>query len=244
MRWRDYLQRIDAELAIPYPERARFLDELHADLEAAFQQQRRQGLDDEAAERATLDAFELDFEAIAALNAVHVPAVQRLLARLPGRTRPVLESIAIGLPLLLLIALISARVPLASFLREGGIVSLVILAVGSLAVLLQFERLLLWFVLRDHTAHALRLNTSTPLYLAAASALLGILGSSLGCYLVLFAWSEGRIDAGLVRVGLRESLSPIVVGSAFATLVVLLHAALQAGLRALRVPDEKKGGAP
>jgi len=111
-------------------------------------------------------------------------------------------------------------------------------------VLLQFERLFVWFVLRDHTAQAWRLNTRTPLYLAAANVLLGILGSSLGAYVVLFAWSEGQIDTDLVKVGLRESLSPIVVGSAFATLVVLLHAALQAGLRALRVPDDKKGGTP
>jgi len=244
MRWRDYLQRVDAELAIPYPERARFLDELHADLDAAFQRQRGAGMDEAAAAQETLREFELDFEAIAALNAVHVPAVQRLLARLPGRTRPLLESIAIGLPLLLLLVLISARVPLASFLREGGVVSLVILAVGSLAVLLQFERLLVWFVLRDHTARALRLDTRTPLYLGAASVLLGVLGSSLDLYVVLFAWSENRIELEQVRLGLRESLSPIVVGSAFATLVVLLHAALQAGLRALRVPDDKKGGTP
>lgn len=244
MRWRDYLQRVDAELALPYPEHARFLDELAADLDAAFEQQRAQGLDEAAAERATLREFELDFEAIAALNAVHLPAVQRLLARLPKRSRPLLESIAIGLPLLLLIALISTRVPLASFLREGGAVSVVILAVGALALLLQFERLFVWFVLRDHTAAALRLNTRTPLYLATASLLLGLLGSSLGCYVVLFAWSEGQIDNPLVKVGLRESLSPIVVGSAFSTLVVLLHAALQAGLHALRVPDEKQGGTP
>jgi len=244
MRWRDYLQRIDAELAIPYPERARFLDELHGDLETAFALQREQGLDEVAAEQATLREFEFDFEAIAALNAVHVPAVQRLLARLPGRSRSLLESIAVGLPLLLLLVLISVRVPLASFLREGGAVSIVILAVGALALLLQFERLFVWFVLRDHTATALRLNTRTPLYLAAASLLLGVLGSSLGCYVVLFAWSAGQIDGAGVKIGLRESLSPIVVGSAFATLVVLLHAALQAGLHALRVPDEKKGGTP
>ena len=54
MRWRDYLRRIDAELAIPYPERARFLDELNADLDAAFQRQRSAGLDENAAEQATL----------------------------------------------------------------------------------------------------------------------------------------------------------------------------------------------
>jgi len=240
MRWRDYLRRIDAELAIPYPERARFLDELAADLEALFQRHRSAGLEEAAAEQATLREFELDFEAIAALNAVHVPAVQRVLARLPGRTRPLLEGVAIGLPLLLLIALVSAKVPLASFLREGGATSVLILAVGSLALLLQLERLFAWFVLRDHTAGALHRNTSTPLYLAAACTLLG----ALGCYVVLFAWSEGGIDNEMVKVGLRESLSPVIVGSAIATLVVLLHAALQAGLRALRVPDEKKGGTP
>ncbi len=236
-RFDEALSRFERELDLPYPERAELLDEIAADLEAAYAASRRRGLAEAEARAAALQEAEPDGPALAALAEVHRPATRRALERLPRAARALAEPAALALPFALVVSLLASEVPLVLFLREGGAATVVVLALGGLALLLDLERAFRWFVLRDHSAASLAGHTGTPLYLGAAAALAGLGGTALNAYVVLARAGQGLIPAEAVPVGLRESLSCAVTGLALSTLSVLLHGAVAAGRRALRLPE-------
>lgn len=230
------LQRVERALDVPYPERALLVRELEADLGAAYQALRDGGADHDAAVGGALAELGLDEEAMRSLAAVHNPAVRRALLCLSPPARERLEWVFASIPVVLFLFNLFREVPMLHFLHEGGAAAPVTLAIGVIALLFELHRGLLWFVLRDHSARALQRNTATPLYLAAAAFLSGLLGTATSYYVVLDKWAQGAIPADALRVGLREPLPNIIVGAALATLVVLIHGAMQAGLRTLSVP--------
>jgi hypothetical protein len=235
--WNEVLARLEERLDLPYPQRADLLEEIEADLEAAYRAHRERGLGHDEARAAVLHEVDLTDETAGALAAVHVPAARRALLHLPPPARDGVEWACATLPLLVLFAILSSEVPMAHYLREGGGLSYAVLAIGGLGLLLQLHRAFLWFVLRDHSIASLRRNTSTPLYLAAGTFLLGVLATAVSYYVVFYRWSEGTIDEASLRIGLREPLPNIAIGAALATVIVLVQGALQAGLRAMRIPD-------
>ncbi|HEY6104863.1 MAG TPA: hypothetical protein VIV59_02700 [Anaeromyxobacteraceae bacterium] len=236
-RFDEALARFERELDLPYPERAELLDEIAADLEAAYAASRRRGLAEAEARAAALREVAPDGQALAALAEVHRPAARRALERLPRAARALAEPAALAFPFVLVVSLLASEVPLVLFLREGGAATVVVLALGGLALLLDLERAFRWFVLRDHSTASLAGHTGTPLYLAAAAALAGLGGTALNAYLVLARSGQGLIPVEAVPLGLRESLSCAVTGLALSTLSVLLHGAVAAGRRALRLPE-------
>ena len=235
--FREALARFERELDLPYPERAELLDEIAADLEAAYADSRERGLPEAEARAAALREVAPDAPALLALAEVHRPTARRALERLPRAARAVAEPAALLLPFALVVSLLALEVPLVLFLREGGAATVLVLALGGLALLLDLERTFRWFVLRDHSAASLAGHTATPLYLAAAAALAGLGGTALNAYVVLARAGDGVIPPAAVPAGLRESLSCAVTGLALSTLSVLLHGAVAAGRRALRLPE-------
>ncbi|MBK7865094.1 MAG: hypothetical protein IPJ65_42155 [Archangiaceae bacterium] len=240
MTFDDVLGELESRVDLPYPERALVIDELAGELDAAYCAARDQGLDEPAAREAALKALALDASAIATLEAVHLPAVRRALARLPAPLRGWVDSLAAAAPLFGFILYTFYEVPLLTFFREGGLAVWLLLALGGLAVLLELHRAVVWLVLRDHSAASLRRDTSTPLYLAAAALLVGLQGAALGYYVILGLWAEGRLEGVRLKEALREPLPNVVVATTIAALVVLLHGVIKAALRALRVPQPPK----
>ncbi len=237
-RFGEALARFERELDLPYPERAELLDEMAADLEAAYAEARRRGLADAEALAAALLQVAPDGPALAALAELHRPAAHRALERLPRAARALAEPAALAIPFALVVSLLAAEVPLVLFLREGGAATALVLALGGLALLLDLERAFRWFVLRDHSPASLAGHTATPLYLAAATALAGMGGTALNAYVVLALSGQGLIPPQAVPIGLRESLSSAITGLGLSTLSVLLHGAIAAGRRALRLPED------
>jgi hypothetical protein len=234
----DVLARVEATLDVPYPDRALVVEEIASDLEGAYRSLRQKGLAEDEARAEALRMLELDEAAMGSLASVHLPAVQRLLARLPMPARDWLEAVATALPLAGLVVFLVMEVPMLMFFREGGFVIYLILGIGALAILLELQRAVIWFILRNHSARALRRNTPTPLYLGAATLALGLLGTALDYYVVVSRWAEGAIPDPQLRIGLKEPLPCLIVAGSMAALIFLLHAALQAGLRGIRVPAE------
>jgi hypothetical protein len=234
------LGELEDRLGIPYPDRALLLEELAGDLTTAYRELRGRGLAEADARQAALCSFALDEATLRAIEDVHTPVVLRALARLPRPVRPWIEASATAVPLAALFLFIVLEVPLSSFLREGGSAAVLVVTFGVLGLFVEFQRLFIWFVLRDHSAPALRRNTPTPLYLAAATMLLGFLGAALKLYAFLPRWATGTLAPALQRRWLSEALSCLILASALAALTVLLHGALAVGLRAIRIPDAKQ----
>lgn len=235
----DVLQRIEADLDLPYPDRALLVEEIAGDLETAYDALRSRGMSEAEAQTAALQELSLDGAAMGELVSVHLPTVRRALERLPPPAREWLEAFALAVPLAAASIFIALEIPMYDFLYQGGPGVWLVVIVGVLGLLLELQRSYVWFVRRDHSAAALKKNTATPLYLAAAAVCLGMLATASGYYVVFDAWAKGRIDLDTLKVGLREPLPCIIVGTALAGLIVLLHGALQAGLRAIRIPEVK-----
>jgi hypothetical protein len=234
------LAELEDRLVVPYPDRALLIEELAGDLAAAYRQSCAAGLPEAEARQAALQSMALDEAALRALEDVHTPVVLRALARLPPPVRPWIEASASAIPLAALSLFIVLEVPLSSFLRGGGGAAVLVVTFGLLGLFVEFQRLFIWFVLRDHSVPALRRNTPTPLYLAAGTMLLGFLGAALKLYSFLPRWATGTLRPGETYTRLTEALACLILGSALAALTVLLHGALAVGLRAIRIPDGKQ----
>jgi hypothetical protein len=233
----DLLARLERELDVPYPARQDVLRELRGELEAAYLALRARGVPSaEAAVRAAQE-LELDSPALAALADVHASSIKRAMSRLPRDAREWVEwavpATAIALPVLTL----GDQVPVAHYLRDGGMPVWLVIAVGALALLLELHRAFVWFVVRDHSPAALARHTATPLYLAAGTFLLGVLGTALDVQVVLGKRADGAIDAAAAQLGFRESMACVILGAALAAIIVLVHGALAAGLRAIGIPE-------
>ena len=230
------LVQIESTLRLPYPARAEVIEELAADLLAAYRDERALGQNEDAARRRALSRLDLDEDQRRALEAVHASAPLRLLDRLPPAVRSWLQAALSAAPLAAMMVFLMVEVPVNDVLRHGGPIVTMVLAFGSLGLLLEMQRFFIWFVLRDHSPEALKRNNATPLYLAAATVLLGLLGTAIRYYRFL-----GRLPADLpsLRLGLREPLTSVIIACCLAALTILLHGALSAGLRALRVPENR-----
>jgi hypothetical protein len=237
----DVLAHVERSLDVPYPEREAVLRELRGELEAAYLAQRARGLGADEARAAAMQELALDGPALASLSQVHASSVKRALLRLTPDAREWVEWLVPTLAVAGAFVWVSSEVPMMHYIDEGGLATWVTLALGAMALLLQLHRGFVWFVVRDHSPAALHRHTATPLYLAAATFLMGVLGCALGYYQVLHAWGEGHLTDEALRVGLREPLPCVVLGTSTAVLIVLLQGALQAGLRAWRIPDSPSG---
>lgn len=121
------------------------------------------------------------------------------------------------------------------FMTEGGYSMYFILIIAAAALLLQARRAFAWFVSRDHSAASLARNTATPLYLAAATMLAGISGSAAAFRVAFYRVVEDNLGGDMALIGAAEALAPILFAGSLAFLIVLIQAALAAGLRALQV---------
>jgi hypothetical protein len=234
------LGRLEERLAVPYPDRALLIEELAGDLAEAHRALRARGLPEEEARQQALRSLSLDEAALRALEDVHTPVVLRALGRLPPPVRPWVEALATAVPLFGLFLFLMLEVPLSSFVHDGGGPALMVVFLGLLGLFIEFQRLFIWFVLRDHSVPALRRNTPTPLYLAAATMLLGVMGAALKLKALLPRWASGRLPPAEVHRVITEPLACLILASALAALIVLMHGALGVGLRAIRIPDSKQ----
>lgn len=231
----DALRRIEAMLDVPYPQRSHILRELEADLCACAEALREQGASDEEARDAALRDLGLDEEALASLSALHAPIIRRLLLRLPKPAREPAEWLAAGSSLIVGLYYMFTEVPMLEFMREGGYAMYFTLFICGAALLLQARRAFAWFVARDHSPASLARNTATPLYLAAAAMIGALGGTAAGLRITFYHVVQDKLGSDVALIGAYESLANLVLGTTLVFLIILVQAALNAGLRAMSV---------
>jgi hypothetical protein len=231
----DVLARIEAMLDVPYPQRSQIVRELDADLSACYSALREQGASEDEARDGALRDLGLDEEALASLSALHAPIIRRLLLRLPQPAREPAEWLAAGSSLIIGLYFIITEVPMLELIHEGGYAMYFILLIGGAALLLQAKRAFAWFISRDHSPASLARNTATPLYLAAATMIGAISGSAAGFRNVFVYVVKNKTGADVAMMGAYEALAPILLGGTVVFLIIMIQAALVAGLRAMQV---------
>jgi hypothetical protein len=231
----DVLRRIETTLDVPYPQRHHILRELEADLEACASVLREQGASEQEARDGALRDLGLDEEALASLADLHAPIIRRLLLRLPQPAREPAEWLAAGSSLIIGLYFVFTEVPMLELIHEGGVSMYFILFICGAALLLQARRGFAWFVSRDHSAASLARNTATPLYLAAAGWCAAVGGTAGGFRATINYVLEGNHGFDVVLTGAYESLANLILGTTLVFLIILVQAALGAGLRALQI---------
>ena len=218
------LKQLERKLTIPYPERSEFMREIAGDLEFRYQKYIADGMNADDAERRALDEVSLSQENMTDLGDVHEGAVAKAIRVMPQSLGRFITDFS-GIVPLVVFALFSLKeFSMLEFLREGGLPFVIsIILVGGFGLSVNLKHAFRWFVIRDHSEKSLADFSSGPLYLAAASLLMGVLTTAAGYRLVFAKWSEGSVPDAVIRAGLSEPLAGLIVATAIAGMIVLLH---------------------
>jgi len=177
------LQRLEAELDVPYPERRELLDEIGAHLEALDQDLVAGGASTEQAYYAALETMALDGEFVASIGAVHRSAVARALARLPRAVSLGLEYAVITTTgVLILGSIIFQEAPMLEFVLNGGFFMIPLNLAGLAIIVLGIERIYSLFLKKDHAPENLGKRLRSIRFLGVLTALTGVIGTMVGAY--------------------------------------------------------------
>jgi hypothetical protein len=123
-----------------------------------------------------------------------------------------------------------------ALLRLGGFAVYPILAIGALGLIAALRRAFRWGVVKDHRPESLALDDGTPLHLALATLLAGVAGTGIGVYKTLSAVEPAQFAYEEIAIGVKESLTCLVLGAGLAVLIVLAHVGARIALRRTGVP--------
>ncbi len=215
-RFGPVLRRVDRGLKVPEPERSRILMEVAADLEDLYRNLRLRGLEEEAARREAERRLAPADAALASLQSVHLPAVERLLRRLGHTTRGRLE-----LATLVLISLGAAAAAAFGVVRSGtvsasapGLWMVAALAAAGLGQ--GVARGYALFFRGDPLRSGWRRGIDGVLAAAAATALAGLVAGAVRLTLTVpeagaggaatGVWTEVAVASGVAALGLCASV--------------------------------------
>jgi hypothetical protein len=232
-RFNTFLHRTGERLALPKATRSLILVEIASDLEDLFQHYLAQGLSDEDAAAKAEEKVDMSDEALAELVRIHSEA-RGWSDRIVRRTQPLWERVAMDLVVLFFIASLALGAGFNIFRHFNDFVwpILGIFVVLCAVFVVQMVRF------SDHSSpRRLRESLTTPLFLGAASLVVGFAGTGIDLYrtLVRMAFNPRHAAPLFAKVVLEST----------ATLAVALLVALAAGIawfylagRIARLEDE------
>lgn len=232
-RFNVFLHETDERLALPKATRSLILVEIASDLEELFQHYLREGLSEEEAAARAEEKVDMSDEALTELVRIHSDA-RGWTDRIARRVQPSWERIAMAMIVLFFIA--------ASTLEHGvrPLAHLTGFGWPILGILLTLVVFLIVQMIRfsDHQSpRRLRDNLATPLFLGAASLVVGFAGTGIELYRTLIRMAADPEHAAPL-------FAQAVLGST-ATLAIALLVTLAAGVvwfvlagRVARLEDE------
>ena len=180
-RFNVFLHRTGERLALPKATRSLILVEIAADLEELLNHYVQQGLsEDEAAARAE-EKVDMSDEALAELVRIHSDA-RGWTDRIVRRTQPLWERIAMALIVLFFIAAASLGSEVRPLAHVTGFIWPIF---GILLVLVAFFTVQMARFTDSQSPRVLRESLATPLFLGAASLIVGFSGTGIELYRAL-----------------------------------------------------------
>lgn len=229
------LERLEATLALPQPQRGRVLDELAADVEDLYRAYRAQGLDAAEAERRSLALLLPDAAAIADLERLHRPLYARMVSRLTHARRSHAERAAvIGLSVVVL-ALTLAGLPLPLLLFDPSPFLLPVLGLGVAGVVSGAVCAFRVFVRGVATAAEGARGLDWILAFASAGPFVAVFGFTLDLYVALGAvLGDGDRAAAILTRLLRADGALLASALALSLASGLIWLVVQARLALVR----------
>jgi hypothetical protein len=232
-RFNVFLHRTGERLALPRATRSLILVEIASDLEDLFNHYVQQGLSEEEAATRAEEKVDMSDEALAELVRIHSDA-RSWTDRIARRAHAFWERIALALIVFFFVAAAALESDARPFAHLTGFVW---------PLLMIFVALVIFFVVQmtrlpdNVNPRRLRDSLATPLFLGAASLVVGFAGAGVELYRTLKRMAVTPDNAGFL-------FSRAVLGTT-STLVIALLVALAAGVawfvvagRAAKIEDE------
>jgi len=217
-RFNVFLHRTEGRLTLPPATKSMILVEIASDLEDLFQHYLRQGMSEEEAATRAEEKVDMSDEALVELVRIHADS-RSWGERIVRRAQSFAERIAMALIVIFLVGGATLGTEMRVFADVNGAilpiaVILVVLVVSFLMQMMRFSK--------RGSARRLRDGLSTPLFLGAASLVVGFVGSGIQLYRALMRMGhDPENNASL--------FSHAVLGST-ATLSIAMLVALGAGV--------------
>lgn len=215
--YRSQLEQIN----IPFPERHRFESEILQDLA-------------ELNHETECDQFSA--EDLQELKRIHSTWSSRCLSEFQHGPRQAIESTASYLPLVLALIYTFKEDQMIQFIRDGGAGMLVILSLGFLLLGREALRGLRLLIIKDHSKLNLQIDSVSVGLGCASLVLFGLAWTAFDLYVVLRAVSENHWPQEALIVGARESLTPLILSTLMAAMILLAHFATRRVLTVWRAP--------
>jgi hypothetical protein len=207
-RFNAFLHRTGERLELPRATRSLILVEIASDLEDLFQHYLGEGLDEEEAAARAEEKVNMSDEALAELVRIHSEA-RGWTERLSRRAQPFWERIAMVLIVLVFFAAASLGSESSLFEHLNWIVWPIVLVLIAVvfSLIVQLVQLV-----DPPSLRRTRQRLTTPLFLGAASVVLGFLGSGIHMYRTLMAMvGDPQAAAPMFARAVLETTSALAV---------------------------------
>ena len=154
---------------------------------------------------------------------LHNNFLHKILTTFSKEWRERTETTFILAPLFFLTIFIGKEKFMIQFIKEGGLGMLAILALTCPLIYRETLNLFRLFILKDHSAKNLHLDTASVQIGCLALLILGIAGTSMGIYYSASAVVSTGAHQSLFLAGVKESLGNLILSSACAGLVLVMH---------------------
>lgn len=234
-RFRASLERIDAALTVPQPQRGRVIAELAADLEDLYGRLRADGLSAADAERRALELVLPEGAALRELELLHQPLYRRLSARLSGSARVQFERAAVVVLSLGVVGLTATGLPLGMLLADPSPFLVPVLSLGCAGLIVAMVCALRMFVLGAASPDDGARGLDIVLLFAAAGPFVAFTGMLIDFYVAIgnIMADPARTAAVLIRL-LRTDGTLLVSALCLALLTSLAWLLLHARLAVIR----------
>jgi hypothetical protein len=217
-RFNAFLHHTGERLALPKATRSLILVEIASDLEELFNHYLQQGLNEEEAAARAEEKVDMSDEALAELVRIHSDA-RGWSDRIVRRTQPLWERVAMDLIVLFFVAALALGAGFNFVEQFNGFIWPILGIFVALSVVFVVQ--MFWFS-DNPSPRRLRESLATPLFLGAASLVVGFAGTGIEFYLTMMRMARDANHAG--------PLFAKFVLEGTATLAIALLVALAAGM--------------
>jgi len=193
------------------------------DLPIPYPQKKHLELEIEADPTSHQEGSHFQKEDLEELYGVHNNSVYKLLSCLRPTWKNRIETAIALVPLTILTVTYGKEKFMIEFIKEGGFGMLAILALSIPLFYRECMNIFRLILVKDHSKRNLKIDSSAVQIGCLAITFLGFAGTALGIYYTATAAIASPAHQDILIIGVKESLGNVILASAFASLILVMH---------------------
>lgn len=201
--WKNQIEKLE----LPYPARFQLTDEIEEHLRY-FPEEKNNLF----AEESLNDFYQ-----------IHNTSLKKALDGFGPRVSRFVQNALVLFPLSGLILFLGKERFMIDFIRQGGAGMIAILLVGLGLIFRELNLFVRTILIKDHSRKNLQIDSISVVLGSLALVLLGVGVTCLGAYVTVTGVVENKMGYDILAIGLKESITAVIVSTSFASLILLLH---------------------